>query len=104
MRADIVWWNLRDSAQTVRSLRAHLAEEGIREWAEVPGLHAKFWISDEDNGRWGAVMIWKSERPDAAVLPPNRAAELIGYPPTCRSQFEVEATVPGEQPCTSTWS
>lgn len=102
MRVDVVWWDLRDSTQTVESLRARLKEEGVEAWADVPGLREKFWVSDLDKGRWGAVMIWESERPDAAALPPNRAGELIGYPPTHRSRFDVEAVIAGENSCMST--
>lgn len=38
-------------------------------------------------------MVWEGDRPQ--VLPPNRASELIGYPPTHRSVFTAEAVVEG---------
>ena len=53
----------------------------IAAWYEVDGLRAKLWIADRENNRWGAVMWWDHVPPRAAA-PPNRAAELIGRPPT----------------------
>jgi hypothetical protein len=62
----------------------------------VPGLRLKFWISDRPGNRWGAVMLWEPGYPgEHQRLPPHRAAELIGYPPTERALFDVEATVEG---------
>ncbi|RFU86771.1 hypothetical protein DY218_10385 [Streptomyces triticagri] len=97
MRADLVWWSLDDTAggQTVDSLSEALSDGDVREWTEVPGLAAKFWLSDRAGNRWGAVMIWSGERPPNAELPPNRAAELIGAPPTFRTAFDVEAVACG---------
>ncbi len=94
MLIDIAWWELDGSGQTVDSLRAHLREEATAAWAEVPGLLLKTWMADRAGNRWGAVMLWETDRP-AEVLPPNRAAELIGAPPTRRERFAVEATVEG---------
>lgn len=94
MRVTVVWWDLSRSAQTIASLRAFLRDEAVDRFAQVPGLRLKLWISDEDNNRWGAVMVWESARAAAAPLP-TRAAELIGYPPTLRNEFDVEATTEG---------
>ncbi|MEV7391659.1 MULTISPECIES: hypothetical protein [unclassified Streptomyces] len=97
MHIDIVWWDLAGSAATVDSLRAELRadlDEGtVGQWAQVAGLRLKFWMADGERGRWGAVMVWETARPE--VLPPNRAAELIGYPATHRTSFEIEAVVEG---------
>ncbi len=96
MRATIAWWDLTDSTQTIDSLCDHLRAEGVAPWADVPGLRLKFWISDETGNRWGAVMLWAPGYPaDGQPLPPNRAAELIGYPATERVRFDVEALVEG---------
>ncbi|RJQ70763.1 hypothetical protein D5S17_28775 [Pseudonocardiaceae bacterium YIM PH 21723] len=95
MKATIAWWDLTRSEQTIDSLRAALAEEGVRPWTEVQGLRLKFWISDRRTDRWGAVMLWESAADLTAPLPPNRAAELIGYPATDRMVTEVEAIVEG---------
>lgn len=92
MRVDIAWWDLVGTGQTVESLRAHL-REGALAWADVPGLRLKLWVADAEHDRWGAVMVWESDRP--AELPPNTAAELIGGPPAHRFRFEVEAAVEG---------
>ncbi|SHM96325.1 hypothetical protein [Actinacidiphila paucisporea] len=93
MRVDIAWWDLDASAATVDSLREHLRDGAAEQWAAVEGLRLKFWMADREGNRWGAVMLWEAER--TADLPPNRAADLIGYPPTHRFGFEVEAVVEG---------
>ncbi|MEV6054599.1 hypothetical protein [Streptomyces sp. NPDC052107] len=93
MRVDIAWWELDGSPQTIDSLREHLRDGTVEAWREVPGLRLKFWMADRQHNRWGAVMLWESDRP--ADLPANRAAELIGRPPTHRTSFDVEATVEG---------
>lgn len=95
MRVDIAWWDLDGSAQTIDSLRVHLRDDAVAPWAEVPGLRLKFWMADREGNRWGAVMLWEDDRPADRPLPPNRAADLIGGPPTHRFRFEVEATVEG---------
>lgn len=93
MRTEIAWWDLDQSSATIDSLREHLRDATVEQWTAVHGLRLKFWIADQGRNRWGAVMLWETDRPD--VLPPNRAAELIGYPPTHRSDFDVEAMVEG---------
>lgn len=96
MRLEIAWWDLDGTPQTVDSLGAHLRQGVTDDWAGVPGLWVKFWIADRDRNRWGAVMVWEDDRPDPAVLPPNRAAELIGRPVGHRLGFEVEAVAEGQ--------
>lgn len=95
MKVAIAWWDLTGSTQTIDSLREYLRDEGVKPWASVPGLRVKLWISDRAGNRWGAVTVW--EQPPAAgqPLPPHRALELIGYPPTEQVSFDVEATVEG---------
>lgn len=95
MKATISWWDLSQSDQTVDSLRVYLREEGIDPWAEVRGLRLKFWISDRQTNRWGAVMLWESTADLTAPMPPNRAATLIGYAPTHRMTTDIEAIVEG---------
>jgi trans-2,3-dihydro-3-hydroxyanthranilate isomerase len=95
MKVSIAWWNLDESAQTVDSLRAYLHDEGVAPWESVSGLCLKLWIADREHNRWGAIMLWQSNDADQQRLPPNKAAELIGYGPTQRVAFEVEATVEG---------
>ncbi|MCT4352577.1 hypothetical protein M5362_05440 [Streptomyces sp. Je 1-79] len=91
MRAVVVWWDLGESSQTIASLRGFLRDEAVDRFSTVPGLRLKFWVSDAATNRWGAVLLWESA--EAAI--PQRAAELIGYPPTERHSFDVEATVEG---------
>lgn len=96
MRAVIVWWDLKDSGQTIDSLRGFLRDEAVDRFSQLAGLRLKFWISDRETDRWGAVLLWESAESAAlAAALPNRAAELIGYPPTERSFFDVEATAEG---------
>ncbi|MCJ1680417.1 hypothetical protein MTF65_24350 [Streptomyces sp. APSN-46.1] len=95
MRVDISWWDLDGSSQTIDSLREHLRDGAVDTWAEVPGLQLKFWIADRERNRWGAVMVWETDRPAGEELPPNRAAELIGRPPGHRMHFEAEAVAEG---------
>ena len=92
MRVDIAWWDLDGTGQTIDSLRADLRDSATA-WSDVPGLRLKIWLADRETNRWGAVMLWEADRP--AELPPNRAAQLIGGPPTHRGRFEAEATVEG---------
>lgn len=95
MKATIAWWDLTHSDQTIESLREHLRDGGVKPWADVPGLRVKFWIADPAGNRWGAVMVWETEPGPDQPLPPNKALELIGYPPTERVRFDVEACVEG---------
>jgi len=95
MKAVITWWDLNDSEQTIDSLRKFLRDGGVQPWSSVRGLRLKFWISDRDTNRWGAVMLWESANAIDQPLPPNHAAKLIGYPPTLRASFDIDATIEG---------
>lgn len=95
MKATIFWWNLDKSEQTIALLRKHLGSEGVSQWESVQGMRLKFWVSDPKNNLWGAIMLWESEQAMVQLLPPNLATELIGYPPTIRFMFDVEASVEG---------
>ncbi|GAA4859414.1 hypothetical protein [Kitasatospora terrestris] len=94
MRAVVAWWDLDGSAQTVDSLREFLREEAVERWAAFPGLLLKVWIADRERNRWGAFQLWESAEAAAQPLS-TRAAELIGFLPTERLTFEVEATTEG---------
>lgn len=93
MRATIAWWDLTESPQTIETLRDYLADEGIKPWETISGLVLKFWMSDPKTNRWGAVMLWDPMADLSAPLPPNRATELIGYPPTDRMSTDIEGLV-----------
>src|SRR4051794_6031897 len=95
MRVAIAWWQLNESEQTIESLREYLRAEGVQPWNDAGARPLKLWIADEEHTRWGAVMLWESASDAEQPLPPNRAAELIGYPPTHRASFDVEASVVG---------
>lgn len=95
MKVVVVWWNLDDSKKTIESLRRSLKSEGVTAWETVQGLRLKLWISNQVNNLWGAVFLWESADAMTQILPPNRAVELIGYSPTSRFTFDVEAMVDG---------
>jgi len=90
----IVLWNLADSKTTIEELRRYLLDESVEQFAEVPGLRFKAWISDEATERWGAVYLWESAE-DARQELPSRARELIGKEPDVGEEFDVEATIEG---------
>ena len=94
MLVRIVLWNLADSKTTIEELRRYLRDEYVEQFAEVPGLRFKAWISDEATERWGAVYVWESAE-DAAQELPSRARELIGKDPDVGEEFDVEATIEG---------
>ena len=91
MRATIAWWDLSRSSQTMETLRRYLANEGVEPWERVEHMLLKVWISDPVGNRWGAVMLWGPDAKPDAPLPPNRAAELIGYQPSVRLVADVDA-------------
>ena len=95
MLVRFVLWSLADSNTTIGELRRYLREEAVDEFARVPGLRFKAWISDEATDRWGAVYVWESREAAAQPLP-SRARELIGKEPDIGEEFDVEATVEGE--------
>jgi hypothetical protein len=90
----IVLWNLADSKTTIEELRRYLRDESVEQFADVPGLRFKAWISDEATERWGAVYLWESAEA-AQEEPPSRARELIGKEPDVGEKFDVEATIEG---------
>ncbi|MBB5799250.1 hypothetical protein AB0E64_15435 [Streptomyces caelestis] len=94
MKAMIAWWDLTDSDHDADSLRGFLREEAGN-WADIPGLLLKVWVSDPERHRWGAVLIWESEEAARAAELPRSAGELIGRPLAFREWFDVEATVEG---------
>ena len=94
MLVRIVLWNLADSKTTLEELRRCLREESVEQFAEVPGLRFKAWISDEATERWGAVYVWESAEAAQQELP-SRPRELIGKEPDVGEEFDVEATIEG---------
>ncbi len=94
MTVTIAWWDLTDSDVTIEALEQDM-RNSIDAWYEVEGLRVKLWIADRENRRWGAVMWWDLYVPADRLLPPNRAAELIGRPPTHRTRFDVVGTAEG---------
>ena len=91
----IVLWSLADSKTTIGELRRYLRDESVDEFAAVPGLRFKAWISDETTERWGAFYLWESRAAADQELP-GRARELIGKDPDLVEEFDVEATIEGQ--------
>jgi len=89
-----VLWNLADSQTTIAELRRYLRDESVEQFAEVPGLRFKAWISDEVTDRWGAIYLWESAEAARQELP-SRARELIGKDPDVGEDFDLEATIEG---------
>jgi hypothetical protein len=90
----IVLWNLADSKTTIEELRRYFRDESVDQFAAVPGLRFKAWISDEATDRWGAVLLWESSDASQQELP-SPARELIGRDPDVVEEFDVEATIEG---------
>lgn len=93
MKASIAWWDLANSSTTIDALNSYLRAEGLEPWREVDGLQVKVWFSDREHNRWGALMVWEDDAKVATSLPPNRAAEMIGYAPTFRTSLDLEGLV-----------
>jgi Putative mono-oxygenase ydhR len=89
-----VLWNLADSKTNLEELRRYVRDESVDEFARVPGLRFKAWISDETTDRWGAVYVWETAEAARQTLP-SKARELIGKDPDIAEEFDVEATVEG---------
>jgi Putative mono-oxygenase ydhR len=68
----IVLWSLADSKTSIGELRRYLRDESVDEFAEVPGLRFKAWISDDAGERWGAFYLFESR--EAADQRPCPAA------------------------------
>jgi len=90
----LVFWSLADSRTSIGELRRYLRDESVDQFAEVPGLRFKAWISAEATDRWGAIYFFESA--EAAEQPlPSRARELIGRGPDLVEEFDLEASVEG---------
>ncbi|MFE3639983.1 hypothetical protein ACFXOM_03045 [Streptomyces sp. NPDC059169] len=94
----VILWDLGRSGQTVASLRAYLRDYAVEAYAKTPGLRQKVWISSTgpEGEQWGAVYLWDSEEA-AYGRPPgvSKVVDLIGYRPTERRYFSVEAATEG---------
>jgi hypothetical protein len=90
----IVLWSLADSKTTIEELRRYLRDESVDEFAEVPGLRFKAWISDASGERWGAFYLFETLEASEGAMP-GRARELIGKHPDVVEVFDLEATVEG---------
>lgn len=98
MLATIILWDLSRSKQTVASLRDYLRDYAVEAYGAMAGLRQKVWISSTgpEGELWGAIYLWDDEQL-AYGRPPgvSRVVDLIGYRPTQRLYFSVEAAVDG---------
>lgn len=95
MYVNIVVWDLEKSDATVESLREYLRDYAVDAFSKLEGMRMKTWFSNSAKGIWGAVYLWDSPEHMHNPLTVSRAIELIGYPPTSLSVFEVEAVAEG---------
>jgi hypothetical protein len=91
----IVAWDLSRSAATVQSLRSYLRDYAVDAYSQLEGMRWKVWFGNAEKQVWGAVYLWDSVPHMQGVTKVSRAIELIGYPPTSVSVFEVEAIAEG---------
>jgi hypothetical protein len=91
----IVAWDLATSEQTVESLRTYLRDYAVEAFSKLEGMRLKTWFSNASRQVWGAVYLWDAPQYMSGPLEVSRAIELIGYPPTSFSVFEVEAIAEG---------
>lgn len=98
MYVSIILWDLSESEQTVESLRSYLRDYAVEAYASTPGLRQKIWVANTgpEGETWGAVYLWDDEK-SAYGRPPgvSKVVELIGYAPTERTYFSVEAGADG---------
>ena len=92
MIMECVWWELAPGEPDIEQLQMQLEQIDLAVWQRIDALHTKYWIMNETPPRWGAVMLWRGEKPDLTVLPLNVAAEAIGRPPDVRLRFTVAAS------------
>jgi hypothetical protein len=92
MLVRFVLWSLAESDMTIEELRTYLRDESVDQFAQVPGLLFKAWISDEATDRWGAIYVWESLAASEQELP-SRARDLIGKDPDVIEIFDLEASV-----------
>lgn len=91
----ILAWDLKESEQTVESLRGYLRDYAVEAFSQLDGMRLKAWFSNPDRQVWGAVYLWDSVEHMNAAQKTSRATELIGYPPTSVSCFGLEAVAEG---------
>ncbi|CAI1524065.1 Uncharacterised protein [Serratia fonticola] len=92
MIMECVWWELAPGELGIEQLQTQLEQIDLAVWQRIETLHSKYWIMNETPPRWGAVMVWRGDKPDLSLLPLNVAAEAIGRPPDVRMQFSVTAS------------
>jgi hypothetical protein len=98
MYCSIILWNLSVSTQTVASLRRYLRDEAVDAYAKVEGLRQKVWVSSTgpEGEIWGGVYLWDTLEAAYGGAPSvSSAMKLIGYMPTRRTYFSVEAATEG---------
>lgn len=98
MYCSFVLWDLARSSATVASLRHYLRDYAVDAYSQVEGMRQKTWVSwSGPMGEvWGAIYLWDDIDLAFGRAPQtSTVVDLIGYPPTQRMVFQVEAAVEG---------
>jgi hypothetical protein len=93
----VVLWDLSESDQTVVSLRSFLRNYAVDHYTGAEGLRSKLWVSSTgpEGETWGSISLWDNWQATYAPPPDSKLVPLIGYLPTSRSYFSVEAAAEG---------
>ncbi|MBU2849944.1 hypothetical protein [Acidithiobacillus ferrivorans] len=89
MHIELAWWDLDENDPDTAALTSILTRQVRDEWEQVPNLMVKLWLVSGDSPRWGALMIWESDKPERLKLPSNISAKMIGRQPDHRIAFDV---------------
>ncbi|MEN3613809.1 hypothetical protein AAH979_30195 [Plantactinospora sp. ZYX-F-223] len=95
MYLQFVLWDLSKSNVSVEDLRGYLRDYAVEAYSQLPGMRLKMWFANPDRQVWGAVYLWDGAEYMDGPARVSRAVELIGYPPTSVSVFELEAAAEG---------
>ncbi|MUN35304.1 hypothetical protein [Actinomadura litoris] len=95
MYLQLVVWDLAESDVSIDDLRAYLRDYAVEAYSQLPGMRFKVWFANPERRVWGAVYLWDTVEHMSGPAQVSRAIELIGYPPTSVSVFEVEAAAEG---------
>ncbi|MEV4813554.1 hypothetical protein [Micromonospora avicenniae] len=96
MYVQFVLWDLSKSRVSVEDLREYLRDYAVAAYSQLPGMRLKMWFANPGRQVWGAVYLWDGAEYMDGPAQVSRAVELIGYPPTSVSVFEVEAIAEGD--------
>lgn len=96
MWALLVLWDLSQGSKlSIDELRAYIRDESIAKFRDREGLRLKVWVSNGEQGRWGAMYLFESrEAAEAQAATVTKPELMTGIRPTVEL-FDVEAAVEG---------